>query len=234
MVPGVSPSFFCFPLRQVCSRRKTYRRRLTKDEAGSPYTTVPCATVPCTDSNQRAAHRLRESNVGPQAAAPPREENKPRDAGAHAARPDAAPEQALPRTAPGPGPRRRTSSTRYLPAARTRRRAARSASSRTARRTLAARRRAGAARGGLRREAGQVGGVEQQQAQLRRWGLRRLRRPFAELAAAGRRARPGRRGVGGRERAARARRRGRGVARGDCCQAGSRPASPAGAARRAR
>ena len=41
------------------------------------------------------------------------------------------------------------------------------------------------AREAFEREAGQVEAASaQQQAQLRRWGLRRLRRPFAELAAA--------------------------------------------------
>ena len=94
------------------------------------------------------------------------------------------------------------------------------------------------AREAFEREAGQVEAASaQQQAQLRRWGLRRLRRPFAELAATtgGARAprRPRRRRP--RTRCSRARRRGRGVARGRLLSSGARGRLlPAGAARRAR
>ena len=60
MVTQHLPAFWLLSSPAGLLPPKTYRRRLKKDEAGSPYTAVPCATVSCTDSNQRAAHRLRE------------------------------------------------------------------------------------------------------------------------------------------------------------------------------
>ena len=165
------------------------------------------------------------------AAAPPREEeNKPRDAGAHAAR-------ARRRAGAGAPPH-----------------SAWAWSETHGRRRLAiiSRRRVhgGAPRGRLLayyaqdigREAARWRGAReafereagksrrrrrQQQAQLRRWGLRRLRRPFAELAAA--RAARARAQAAARRRPrtrCRARRRGRGVARGRLLvKRCSRPAS---------
>ena len=60
MVTKHLPSFLAAFLSGKFAPAEDISTALKKDEAGSPYTTVPCATVSCTDSNQRAAHRLRE------------------------------------------------------------------------------------------------------------------------------------------------------------------------------
>ena len=88
------------------------------------------------------------------------------------------------------------------------------------------------AREAFEREAGQVEAASaQQQAQLRRWGLRRLRRPFAELAAARAARARAQAAAASAAKAALLARAGAAALLGDCRQARGR-LLPAGAARR--